>query len=123
MKGKPKTNQNMASSHQGLPNHEEGWKMDKVDEFSIGDFHLRLAQLLERSRCSMVEERCTECLQLGELEREGLMELQEDGNPASASQPRTTANEQEQETKEDHDRTIAIDIAVSLQTINNTDQS
>ena len=97
--------------------------MDKVDEFSIGDFHLPLAQLLERSRCSMVQEHCTECLQLGDLEKEGLVELQEDGDPAS--QPRTTAiNEQEpEETKENHDRTIAIDIAVSLQTINSTDQS
>ena len=115
-KGKPKTNQNTSSSHQGLPNPEEGWKMDKIDEFSLAIFHLPLAQLLERSRCSMVQEQCAECLQLGELKKEGLVELQEDD---TVSQPRAAASEQERETKENH-RTIAVDMAVSLQTINTT---
>ena len=115
-KGKPKTNQNTTSSHRGLPNPEEGWKMDKIDEFSLANFHLPLAQLLERSRCSMVQEHCAECLQLEELEREDLVELQEDDGVPQ------TASEQAQQTKENN-RTVAVDITVSLQTINNTNQS
>ena len=122
-KGKPKTNQSV-SSHQGLPNPEEGWKMDKIDEFSLDKFHVPLAQLLERSRCSVVQEHCTKCLQLGELDKEGLIELQEDD---TVPQPKAAADggtEEEQGTKEKH-RTIAVDVEVSLHTIciNSTDQS
>ena len=123
VKGKPKTNQNAPSSHQGLPNPEEGWKMDKIDEFSLGNFYLPLAQLLERSRCSMVQEHCAECLQLGELEKEGLVELHEgDDRVPQPARVAAAASEQEQGTKENH-RTIAVDVAVSLQTINSTGQS
>lgn len=115
----------MASSQQGLPSPEEGWKMDKINEFPLGNFHLPLAQLLERSRCSKVQEHCAECLQLGELEKEGLVELQEDD--VAVSQPKAAAtggSEHEQDAKEnDTARTIAVDIAVTLQTINSTNQS
>jgi hypothetical protein len=102
----------MSSSHHGLPNPEEGWKINKIDEFSLGNFHFPLEQLLERSRCSMVQEHCAECLQLEELEKEGLVELHEEDQPRAAA-----ASE---ETKENH-RNFAVDIAVSLQTVNTTD--
>ena len=114
-KGKPKTNQN-ESTHQGLPSLEEGWKMDKIDEFSLISFHISLAQLLERSRCSMVQEHCAESLQLGELKKEDLVELQEDVDPPK----HTTAADGGTEEEKENDRTIAVDVEVSLQTINNT---
>ena len=97
--------------------------MDKINEFSLGNFHLSLAQLLERSKCSMVQEHRAECLELGELEKEGLVEMHEGDDRVSQLQPRAAAaSEQEQETQENH-RTIAVDVAVSLQTINSTGQS
>lgn len=65
----------------------------------------------------MVQEHCAECLQLEELEKECLVDLHEEDQPRAAA-----ASEREKETKENH-RNIAVDIAVSLQTVNTTDQS
>lgn len=67
----------------------------------------------------MVQEHCTEYLQLGELEKEDLVDLHEDDTVLAPPQP-TAAAGHEQGTKETH-RTIAVDVEVSLKTINSND--
>ena len=107
-----KTNQNGHASLQDIPSLEEGWTVNKSDEITLGKFHVPLVELLERSKFSMVEEHCAECLQLEVLEKEGLVEPQEDGKADGGA-------EEERDTKE-KEKAIAINVRVSLKAIKKT---
>ena len=108
-KGKKKSNQSESLQYARLPSQEEGWRVDKMDEISLGAIHISLASLLERSKHCLVQDNFTLTLQQKELTDTGVFEWPPEGG----------VEESNQTGEKEEDRLLKGSVEIRLQTITN----